>query len=277
MVKQGLPKDAEGDFDIPALDISYDDALPPQLAADNVQSAIDKLKVSGALKTLAQIYDDGSSAANQTMTIAAAKGGPVILKAGVVAIGSLIKALTSALSTVFEVVDAAIPTVKLPGSAVENDPIFGSPVMGSQKPNDYMSYTSDRIGPLWGGTGMTAQQQPGVASNIVFSIKDVAVASIREMFFTPEYYGSNPSQPAAIVGNNLVLSATFSAVRVGAGLIKTIDVVGTFSSYWIEIMPTVVFTWDASGNISVPGTAQVGVMLRLFYDRIIGKYFPSYV
>jgi hypothetical protein len=62
--QQGLPKDTEGDFDLPALDVSYDDALPPQLAADNVQEAIDKLKLAAgknvffwnAGKTWAMLY-----------------------------------------------------------------------------------------------------------------------------------------------------------------------------------------------------------------------------
>jgi len=42
--QQGLPKDTEGDFDLPALDVSYDDAMLPHLGVDNVQAAIDELK-----------------------------------------------------------------------------------------------------------------------------------------------------------------------------------------------------------------------------------------
>lgn len=42
--QQGFPKDTEGNFDLPALDVSYNDALLPHLGVADVQSAIDELK-----------------------------------------------------------------------------------------------------------------------------------------------------------------------------------------------------------------------------------------
>src|SRR5271154_2183803 len=42
--EQGTSKELEGEVEIPALNVEYDDALFPQLETDNVQGAIDALK-----------------------------------------------------------------------------------------------------------------------------------------------------------------------------------------------------------------------------------------
>lgn len=50
--QQGLPNDSEGNFDLPALNISYNDALLPHLGVSDVQDAIDVLKTgSGGMAT----------------------------------------------------------------------------------------------------------------------------------------------------------------------------------------------------------------------------------
>jgi hypothetical protein len=62
--------------------------------------------------TLQGAYDAGSSAADQTQSIASAKGGPILVKAAGAATGSLWKALTSAAATLVDFTDNAAQTIK---------------------------------------------------------------------------------------------------------------------------------------------------------------------
>lgn len=77
--RQGFPKDSEGQFDIESLNIEYDDALLPHLGADNVQDAIDALKIgasSGAASLLFYGTNDiGSSAGTRFLTPGFANSG----------------------------------------------------------------------------------------------------------------------------------------------------------------------------------------------------------
>jgi len=65
---------------------------------------------------------------------------------------------------------------------------------------------------------------------------------------------------------------------VGAGLIKTIMVPALFAAAGgaVTLIPTAAFTWDASGNIALPGTAIVGRPLIMTYDGATQKFYPSY-
>jgi hypothetical protein len=65
---------------------------------------------------------------------------------------------------------------------------------------------------------------------------------------------------------------------VAAGLIKTITVPSLFvgAGGAITLIPTAAFTWDASGNIALPGTAVVGRPLTMTYDGTTQKFYPSY-
>ncbi|CAB4188478.1 hypothetical protein UFOVP1176_23 [uncultured Caudovirales phage] len=67
---------------------------------------------------------------------------------------------------------------------------------------------------------------------------------------------------------------------VGAGLIKTITVPALFAAAGgsITLIPTAAFTWDASDNIAIAGTAVVGRALIMTYDAFApAKFYPSYV
>jgi len=76
-----------------------------------------------------------------------------------------------------------------------------------------------------------------------------------------------------------VLSTPKAINFVGAGLIKTITVPTLFSTGGGEItlIPTAAFTWDATGNIAVAGTAVISRALTMTYDSFTAKFYPSYV
>jgi hypothetical protein len=79
-----------------------------------------------------------------------------------------------------------------------------------------------------------------------------------------------------ITGNAL---ATPKAIGfVGAGLIKTIGIPSLFAAAGgaVTLIPTAAFTWDATGNIALPGTAVVGRPLTMTYDGTTQKFYPSY-
>jgi len=85
---------------------------------------------------------------------------------------------------------------------------------------------------------------------------------------------SSPSSVLVITTN--VITPTGSVHHLGAGVVKTItvptDVVGP-STLWL--IPDAAFTWDATDNISVPGTAVVNVALAFVWDG--SHWNPSYV
>lgn len=67
---------------------------------------------SASSNTLAGVYDAGSSAADQTIQVAADKGGTVIVQAAAPATGSLLKLLTSAAAALLDLTDNAAQTIK---------------------------------------------------------------------------------------------------------------------------------------------------------------------
>jgi hypothetical protein len=66
---------------------------------------------------------------------------------------------------------------------------------------------------------------------------------------------------------------------VAAGLIKTITVPTLFNpgGGTVTLIPTAAFTWDATGNIAIAGTAVIGRALTMTYDALTQKFYPSYV
>jgi len=64
------------------------------------------------IPTLATTYADGTVAADQTMTVQTANGGPVIVKGGAAGLGSLLKVLTSAAGVLLNITDNASQTIK---------------------------------------------------------------------------------------------------------------------------------------------------------------------
>lgn len=66
---------------------------------------------------------------------------------------------------------------------------------------------------------------------------------------------------------------------LGAGLVKTITVPQALTAYGgsIKIIPTAAFTWDATGNIAVAGTAVISRTLEFTYNAATSKFYPSYV
>jgi hypothetical protein len=62
--------------------------------------------------------------------------------------------------------------------------------------------------------------------------------------------------------------------------VKTITVPDATGSYGpftgtIVLIPTAAFTWDATGNIAIAGTAVVGRALHMTYNGT--AWYPSYV
>jgi len=85
---------------------------------------------------------------------------------------------------------------------------------------------------------------------------------------------------ANTLGITTFVLATPKAINfVGAGLIKTITVPTLFSTGGGEItlIPTAIFTWDATGNIAIAGTAVISRALTMTYDSFTAKFYPSYV
>jgi hypothetical protein len=244
---------------------------------DGLMSAQDNAKLAslspGGGATLTQVYDLGAVSADQTANIDPAKGGGIVVKAAVVAVGSLLRALSSVSSVIFDVVDAVIPKVLAAGTFIQNDPGFGSPVMGSQTLHGFMSYTADGNGPNWGGTGMTAMDS-GLDSVIRLTINDVPVTEIFAGHSISSGYGCDPAVTLPIVAN-AIAPVKFLNI-VGAGLIKNITVppVGATASVMIAILPSAAFTWDTTGNIPVAGTAVQNQLL--FFILNGGNWFPSY-
>lgn len=64
---------------------------------------------------------------------------------------------------------------------------------------------------------------------------------------------------------------------LGAGLIKTITVPAITGSTSIRLIPTAAFTWDATGNIALAGTATISRIVQFDYDSAGAKWYPSYV
>jgi hypothetical protein len=247
------------------------------LKNDGVLSAAQyaALLEGGSADTVAQIYANGTTPADQTASISPANGGGLTLRSAVAAVGSLFRALTSVSAELFNVIDAAIPKVNLAGTFVQNDPVFGSPVMGSQTPGGFMSYTGDGIGPDFGGTGLTAQNN-GVASIARLTVNDVSELDIIPNGIAPNNYGLPVAQPQAIVANTI--SPTEGLITLGAGVLKTItpipNLVSVFQAYMLFIIPTAAFKWDATDNIAQPGTAVPDQLLIMVFNS--GVWYPSY-
>ena len=84
-----------------------------------------------------------------------------------------------------------------------------------------------------------------------------------------------------ITGTTLPVAASPKSISFvsNAGLIKTITVPTLFSTGGgtVILIPMFAFTWDATGNIALAGTAVVNRALTMSYDSGTGLWYPSYV
>ena len=83
-----------------------------------------------------------------------------------------------------------------------------------------------------------------------------------------------------VQAGGMTAAATISPVNpvqliVGTAAISTITVPDAFSGK-LTLLPANAFTWTASGNIFVAGTAVAGKALDLVYDTVDSKWWPSY-
>lgn len=91
----------------------------------------------------------------------------------------------------------------------------------------------------------------------------------------------NTAAPTVASANTITIANVPVTFISGTTLIKTINVptawVGT-ANYGgkITLIPTGAWTWDATGNIAVAGTAVVSKALDLIFDKGTGKWYPSY-
>jgi hypothetical protein len=98
------------------------------------------------------------------------------------------------------------------------------------------------------------------------------------------YHGGG-GQFSSVVNQTGALVVTANAVQpgalinhVGAGLIKNITLPDPFFSGIVILVADAVFTWDATGNISVAGTSTaIGRAILFAYDPATLKWYPGYV
>jgi hypothetical protein len=251
-------------------------------ANDGLMSAAQAAAVAGggSTATLADVYTNGAAAADQTMLVASANGGPVIIKGSSANIGALLEILSSVGATIFSAVDAATPKVLLPGFFVQNAPSFGGPVTGNQTVDGQgVSYTADGNGPEFGGTGFTCTQDSVTpADSIVYlTINDVPLYFVRSTGLFPQtpvalgnagnpwgnatsnFYASAVTTPA--IASNTI-TPTSGICEVGAGLIKTIALPYAGFIGTITLLPTAAFTYDNTGNILVASGSGTAVANR---------------
>lgn len=90
--------------------------------------------------------------------------------------------------------------------------------------------------------------------------------------------GTPGKAPTLTISAN-VITPTRPISFLGAGLVKTITAPALFSigGGSIRIIPTAAFTWDATANIAVAGTAVVSRVVEFVYDSVTTKWYPSYV
>lgn len=90
---------------------------------------------------------------------------------------------------------------------------------------------------------------------------------------------TNPTGAPTVASANTISLADVPVTFIsGTALIKTINRPPDMSAGgWVTLIPTGAWTWDATGNIAVGGTAVVSRALDLFYDATTGKWYPSYV
>lgn len=167
--------------------------------------------------------------------------------------------------------------VQAAGIFVENQTAFGSPIIGSQTPGGFMSYTADGQGPDWGGTGLTVQNA-GISGSIArITVNDVDELAVIPNGMAPNNYGLPAAQAQTIAADGSI-SPTLGLITLGAGVLKTItpipNLAAVFNAYWLDIIPTAAFTWDTTGNIAIPGSAEVGKVLRMIFNA--GTWYPSY-
>lgn len=150
---------------------------------------------------------------------------------------------------------------------------FGFPLIGAQSPGGFMGYTADGVGAEWGGTGVVCRADG--ANSFVQTVVNDVVTSLTFAGVTEIWPGCDPATILPISGNTIT-PIDFLAF-VGAGLIKTITPPTATEAFdvMIRIIPTAEFTWDATDNIFVGGTAVIGVTLDFTFDGT--KWFPSYV
>lgn len=88
--------------------------------------------------------------------------------------------------------------------------------------------------------------------------------------------GVSSSASSVLTLASNVLTPTGSVHHLGAGLIKTITVPAFVTGPWtLTLVPDAAFTFDATGNISLAGTAVLNRALTFTWDG--AKFNPSYV
>lgn len=88
------------------------------------------------------------------------------------------------------------------------------------------------------------------------------------------FYCSAASSVLTIAAN--VIAPTNAVHHLGAGLVKTITVPAILTPTGsLTLVPDAAFTWDATGNISVAGTAVINRAVTFTWDGT--KWNPSYV
>jgi hypothetical protein len=239
-----------------------------------------QLAGGGSSETFAQAYANGAASADQTAAIASAKGGGLIAKAASVAVGALFSALTSVGGVVLQAIDATIPKVLAAGVFIQNDPNFGSPVMGSQTVGGFMSYTADGQGSEFGGTGITTIQYADTPADsvVTVTVNDVAVASIDVDGIVPDSNGifnlgaSGNAYGQSWVGLSVTgISAPITSAATIAPTQRAAHITGTTTVTAITL-PVADFTGELvfyidGASITIMGTVYtLGQTARANYD-----------
>jgi len=247
---------------------------------DGLMSAAQAAAVAaGAAVTLQGAYDNGAGTP-QTITEDAVRRGIKIVGSGQA--GSIFAVQTSAAASALQVdEDGSVYLARAAGVKVQNTAAFGSPVIGSATPGGYMSYTADGVGGNWGGTGFTALAVGALSLVRITADDTAALYVLKDRAAISGFFGSTAASSLVITANAITFPLDVCTVFVGAGVLKTINHprltnVG-FDSGWFYTIPTDAFTWDATGNIAVAGTAVVNRMIQWWYDENTTKFYPSYV
>jgi len=148
---------------------------------------------------------------------------------------------------------------------------------GTVAAGDYLMSTVD---------GRAVKYVPGAGNFKSAIAREAGVAGDRIRAFVLTHDAESTSGLAS--GSGAVLAVTANAIaptnkqhHVGAGLIKNITVPagGLEDGALLQIVPDAAFTYDATGNITLPvggGTAVVNKLMFFAYDAVNSKFTPSY-